>query len=463
MIQIDTIPRETEATIIVVTGTVHPSIVRMEYGTDLSDMSSVPVNDLRFRVVLELQPGNNDYSFVGYSSTNEMVKTIRRNVVYNPPKEHLQNIQNTLDIHGERLGFRRMKGEMNPNYRTRLAQGSQVLDREDSVPKAVSTEIAFPYSHDFLRVFVTHTDFNHLILKDPYIRVTFDYIEVTDTSMYVNETVRFSSGYPFITPQEEVSDLYPMELHLESGEKLPRTVFDYDIEQNRVWLKDLTLVDSDLILKYHTVEKFSLSGTVQDTVNAINAFDGLGADFIPNTNHDGTTSADWIIKRSWRPLDTRMQFPADTGREQPGNRFGISEISTYALHDFRRDLVLANGIGGKLHRFVTELNKVDRRTWGTVVVGKDAFRDADFHILMDTFPHVMDSSRGGWGNDGLNIHEYIDLDQPLEFTGVEASSWRSGVGSEHDMEPSVIDYDQINSDTLFDQLKIPPNIIYGVL
>lgn len=467
MIKFDNIPTTSTRAVITLTGTVSASIETIEYGTDLSSMSVVPVNNLRFSVVLELAAGDNDFHFVGKSGSGGFVEGTRRNIPYTVPSQTTLRVQNQLDMHGERFGYERLNGERNPNYRTRLVQGAAISeDGKDHIQKAASTEIAFPYSMGALHVWVERSTYNHPLLTNPYIRVTFDNLEVTAEELRTEEVVNFSWADPYITPSSTLSEVGPIELFLESGEAVPQISYEYDVETARVWIKDINLADQDLTISYQTILAFSLSGDIAALTTSVQADGRLNMEFTDTDNHDTTSASNLIIPRPWELFDSGEQLPDSTGREQPGNRFSLSEVTTYVLHSMRRELLNSegNGLGTKLQKFVDEINRIDRRTWARVVVGKDGLRDRTLVPLFDSFPHVTDNLRGSWGASAYNIHEFAYLGTSSdEYKGVRPHQWQSGIGSQDDLEPSVVDLNQRNSDTVFDNEKIPANVIYGVL
>jgi hypothetical protein len=464
MIQFDSIPKLASAPAIVVTGSADSSVVLLHYGNSLSSLAATRLTNGRFRIVLELVPGQNEFFFVGETGAGARLAPERMAVTYRKSVTAAHHIPNSLDLHGEAMGYERLSGERNPNYKTRLLQGAKATPDRQGPPVMAATEIALPFSRRCLRVRVARSAYNRPMLTNPWVRVTLDKFEWTGDEMVAQEgPIVFDRGYPYVTPGDVVAPFGKLEVLTPSGERLPTTDFEYDSELNRVWMKNRAYHGVDLLLRYQIVDAIDLNADIATLVTDIDGTAQLEAFFTESAFHDDADLSAWVLPMSWARLDTQEDWPVGVALDQPGVYLNVSEVKTFPLHELRVLLLNAegSGLGTDLERYVQELRQVDRRTWNVLIVGRDGLRDENFVPLYDAFPHLSDQIRGLWGPYNLHEEAYIKSGQP--FKGVNPDEWQSGTGTLGDLEPSVVTQELQDFADVVEESKVPSNILYGIL
>lgn len=472
-IDFDAFPSVTSKPILTITGTVDGNVTALEVGPDLSNLVATDLSGQRFSVVVELDPGRNEVVFQTYGAASQALTPIRKVITYNKQSPELFHVKNSLDKHGELIGIDRIPGEKNVSYKKRLLQAAQTIPGSRvGVLGMMATELGFAFSMDMVRVYIDRTTYNRPKLTNPYIRVTLDAVEYTADELITFESpVVFDYGNPYITPSSTVSPFGPIKLLTEGGEEVDGDDFEYDEVLNRVFLKDLDYAGHDLTLVYNTVTSFSISsGSISTLETTIESGSDLELEVFTTDFHSGADDADWILPLSWTPIPTQEDYPSDDIDDDPGVYLNISEIKTFALHEFRDTFLDSNGSGlaSDLEDYVREIGSIDRRNWARIIPGRDGLRDANSRPLDDYFPHLADPVRGVWGNNEYNIHEvqYLGagVDDPSNpFKGVQPLQWQSGSGTLGDLEPGVVRQELQSYADIVEDSKIPVNILYGAL
>ena len=281
----------------------------------------------------------------------------------------------------------------------------------------------------------------------------------------------FDYGHPYITPSSTVSPFGAMKLLMEGGEEISGEDFEYDYKQNRVLLKNLDHANLDLTLVHNTVSSFSINtGTLATLETTIEAGSDLLVEITDTEFHTSTDLADWIIPQAWVPLSTEEDFPTNGIDADPGLYLSVSEVKTFALHEFRDSFLDSDGSGiaTTLEDYVREIRSVDRRTWARIIPGRDGLRDAEAKPLDDYFPHLADPIRGTWGVNEYNINEVQYLgsgvnDPANPLVGTEQLHWQSGTGTRGDLEPGVVRKELRSYADIVEETKVPQSVLYGVL
>lgn len=472
VVTLDAFPTETSDQIIIVTGRVDGRVDSLEFGTDVSSLTPVSLSNKRFKVVLELSPGRNEFIFQPYDTSSNPLSTLREVITYYKQTPELVTVGNALDLHGERLGFDRLRGEKNVSYKKRLLQGAKKPNDRQGQPLSMATELAFPFSLNNVRISVQRTDYNRPKLTNPYIKVTLDEIQIAGNELVATDSpVVFDESYPYLTPENTISPFGRIVILNEAGHEMDPEEYEYDSDTDRILIKNRDYANKDLILAYNKIESYTLTGndlaTVKSTVESAGY---INMEITDTDHHTSSTDADWLLPISWVPLTTVEDNPTTNIGKEPGVYLSTSEIKTFPLHEFKDDLLNSDGsgIGTALERYLKELNKVDRRTWGRVIVGQDGLRDGSQQPLFDYYPHLADPERGFWGTNEYNIHEvqYLgdgvnDTSNPLR--GVQENQWHSGSGTEGDLEPDAVSQELQSFADITEEEKIPTNIIYGTL
>lgn len=458
----DAIPRTVHSSVIRLTGSVDSTITNLSFGPNPSNLKVIQLTNRRWTAVLQLESGRNEFTFQPYTTGPVPAAPERLVVYYEQPKLELHHPPTSLDGHAARLGYTRLPTETGVSFKNRLMQGASAAGAGlATIPIALATEIGFPYSRDMVRVKVERTTYNHPVATQAWIRATPSRIQFTCRELAVAPTVvRFDAGYPYysITP----SPFHPIRLTFINGQDVPASAWEFLPETNRLWLRDLDLANKDLLLSWTAINEYLYATDLAALKTAIEA-DGFVEFLITASDyHSSTTDADWLIATPWLPVSEDEDWPTGVTLDQPGPRFSVSEVQSFVLHGNANDYLQGgSGLGTALERWIGELNLVDRRTWATIVIGRDGLRDGDNLPIQSAFPHLMDASRGGWGTTQLNQHEEAYLNTGAPFIG--ATTWKSGTGQLGDLEAGVVRQEMQTLADLVEEAKIPANIIYGSL
>lgn len=472
-ITFDAFPSVISKPVIVITGTVDASVSSLEVGPDLGSLVATDLSQQRFSVVVELSPGRNEVVFQPYGPLSQPLTPHREVVTYSKFTGELHLVGNSLDKHGAVLGIDRFPGEKNVSYKKRLLQAARALPKSrDGSALMMATEMGFAFSQDMIRVYVERTTYNRPKLTNPHMRITTAALEYTADELVAFEgPVVFDYGYPYLTPSNAVSPFGSMKILTEGSEELDGDAFEYDFEQNRIFLKDDDYANQDLTLVYNTVASFSVaSGDIAAFETAVEGGSDLLVEVTDTDFHTTATSASWILPQAWIRIPTQEDYPVAGIADNPGVYLSVSEIKAFALHEFRDSLLdsSGSGLGTDLEKYTKEIRQVDRRTWAQIIPGRDGLRDRNAKPLDDYLPHLSDPIAGAWGANEYNLHEVSYLgsgvDDPSNpFVGVGKARWRSGVGTRGDLEPGVVRQELKSFADIIEETKIPESILYGAL
>lgn len=467
LLEFDSIPSHVKSRVIKLSGTAHASVGSLEVGTSLATLATVRLTSgKRFSAVLQLTPGRNEFIFQPYSAMVTPMTAERLVIYYDNTPVELHSVGNSLDFHAAEMGYSRLFGEKNVSLKERLLQAGT----ETSPVVAISTELASPISVDMVRFYVERTSYNRPKYNDAFVKVSTSEVSVAARELVNSDSpVRFDSGHPYYTPASEVSPFGSLTVYSESGEPLPPDAYEYLVDTNRVWLRDLAFAGKDLMLVYNTVVSVPITGTLANLKTAIELATDLVMEITATDYHTTATSASWLVPEGWQEVDNQEDFPNNINRTQPGAYISVSEVRAYPLHEFSRDLLVGgSGLGTKLEKYVKEVNEVDHRTWDKIVVGRDGLRDANINPRYDYFPHLTDSARGSWGPDGYNRHEvqylgsgYLDTSNP--FVGVPLVRWQSGTGQLGDLESGNSARELSDYTDELEEEETTSNPLYGIL
>lgn len=465
-------PSKVKTAVLRITGRADPSVASIEAGLNYSSLTKIQLSGGRFSAVLELTPGRNQFVFQPYAVGGSALQSDIQVITYEKQVVEAHAPDTSLDLHGAELGFERLPTERGVSYKQRLLQGSKGKDDPRTfIQNAYATEMGFPFSREMVRVKVDRTGYNRPKLTNGFVKITPTQFKYTGDQLLASEgPVRFDAGYPYITPDQEVSPFGAVRVIQENGEPVATGDYEYEAETGRVWLKNPDLSDQDLLLVYNYVTSFTLAGNDLAALKALVDATGYLEMIINDTDyHTSTTDSDWLVPKDWTAVPEDEDYPTDSLRTDPGVYLSVCEVNAWALHEHADDLLdNGSGLGTKLEKYVREVNRVDHRTWDKIVVGRDGLRDENVTPLYDAFPHLTDAKRGHWGSNEYNIHEVHYLgtgvdDQDNQFVGIRPLQWQSGVGQLGDLEPDFAVQEVNDTADITDTEEDQVNILYGIL
>lgn len=470
VITFDSNPGSVTDRVIRITGTLQAAVTSLEFGNAFSSMVAAAVSGNRFSCVVELTPGRNELFFQPYNITSTPLQSERYVITYTPTPVQYHQVQTSLDLHAQSLGYERLPGERAVSLKKRILQGGRARAlRRNAVPMQLATEMGFPFSEEMIRFHIGRTTYNHPALINCYIQCTPFELKVTADSLVTSEgPIVFDAGHPYYTTLEELSPFGRLQLVDDGGTPVGVGDYEYDAETNRIHLLNTEMVGKDLMLVYNSVQSFTLASYTLATLKvALEAALAVEMEITESEFHTDANAAGWMIPFEWARISEQETLDDET-RTKPGVYASVSEIRVYPLHVYRREfLVDGSGLGTKLEKYVREVNDVDHRTWAQIIVGQDGLRDRTITPLYDPLPHLMDGNRGYWGTD-YNIHEVQYLGTGLHdvqnpFNGLAVASWQSGTGALGDLENDGVVEVLTSHTEVVDVEETFTNVLYGII